>query len=130
LEIAGNIAPSAPATVLHAVEVPHEKRLKFDVEKIEAYRAELSARRSDEMRRLVSSSSSDSASLPYLVELGAPADVILEKAQVLKTDLIVMGKHGKGGWEDMLIGGVTKHVIHHAPCDVLVVEPVEAASSQ
>jgi nucleotide-binding universal stress UspA family protein len=130
LEIARNIAPSAKATVLHAVEVPLEKRLKFDVEKIEAYRAELSGRRSDEMRKLVSSSSSDSASWPYVVEPGAPADVILKKAQALETDLIVMGKHGKGGWEDMLIGGVTKHVIQYAPCDVLVVEPVEAASSQ
>jgi nucleotide-binding universal stress UspA family protein len=130
LEIARNIAPSAKATVLHAVEVPLEKRLKFDVEKIEAYRAELSGRRSDEMRKLVSSSSSDSASWPYVVEPGAPADVILKKAHALETDLIIMGKHGKGGWEDMLIGGVTKHVIQYAPCDVLVVEPVEAASSQ
>jgi nucleotide-binding universal stress UspA family protein len=130
LEIARNIAPSARATVLHAVEVPLEKRLKFDVEKIEAYRAELNARRTDEMRKLVSSSSSDSASWPYLVEPGAPPDVILEKAQALETDLIVIGKHGKGGWEDMLIGGVTKHVIQYAPCDILVVEPVEAASSE
>lgn len=130
LEIARKIAPSARATVVHAVEVPQEKRLKFDVERIEAYRTELSARRSDEMKRLVSSASNDTASWPSVVEPGAPTDVILKSAQTLESDLIIIGKHGKAGWEDMLIGGVTKHVIHHAPCDVLVVEPVEAASSQ
>jgi nucleotide-binding universal stress UspA family protein len=129
LETARNIAPHASVTALHAVEVPLEKKLKFDAEKIEAYRAELSMRKSDEMLRLVSSASNDSVSWTRVVEPGAPADVILKKAHALETDLIIIGKHGRAGWEDMLIGGVTKQVIQYAPCDVLVVEPVEASAS-
>jgi nucleotide-binding universal stress UspA family protein len=108
--------------------VPLEKKLKFDVEKIEAYRAELSARRSDEMQKLVSSSGDGSLSWSHLVESGSPADVILKKAQALEMDLIIVGKHGKAGWEDMLLGSVTKQVLQYAPCDVLVVEGVEAGA--
>ena len=44
-------------------------------------------------------------------------------ADALEPDLIVMGKHGQSGWEDMLLGSVTKHVILDATCDVLVVGP-------
>ena len=130
LETARNIAPHASVTVLHAVEVPLEKKLKFDAHRIEAYRAELSARKSDQMLTLVSSAGNDSVSWTRVVEPGAPADVILKKAHALETDLIIIGKHGRAGWEDMLIGGVTKQVIQYAPCDVLVIEPVGAASQQ
>jgi nucleotide-binding universal stress UspA family protein len=130
LETARNIAPHASVTVLHAVEVPLEKKLKFDAHRIEAYRAELSARKSDQMLTLVSSAGNDSVSWTRVVESGAPADVILKKAHALETDLIIIGKHGRAGWEDMLIGGVTKQVIQYAPCDVLVIEPVGAASQQ
>jgi nucleotide-binding universal stress UspA family protein len=130
LETARNIAPHASVTVLHAVEVPLEKKLKFDAQRIEVYRTELSARKSDQMLTLVSCVGNDSVSWTRVVEPGAPADVILKKAHALETDLIVIGKHGRAGWEEMLIGGVTKQVIQYAPCDVLVVEPVGAAASQ
>jgi nucleotide-binding universal stress UspA family protein len=129
LETARNIAPHASVTVLHAVEVPLEKKLKFDADRIEAYRAELRVRKSDEMLKLVSAASNDSVSWTRVVESGAPADVILKKAHALEADLIIIGKHGRAGWEDMLIGGVTKQIIQYAPCDVLVVEPVGAAAS-
>ncbi|PTR17384.1 nucleotide-binding universal stress UspA family protein [Nitrosospira sp. Nsp2] len=129
LEMARNIAPHASATVLHAFEVPLVTRLQLDPEKIQAYRAELSARKSDEMLELVSSSSNDGVAWNHVVEPGAPADVILKKAQALEADLIIIGKHGEAGWEDMLPGGVTKQVIQYAPCDVLVVEPVEPAGA-
>jgi nucleotide-binding universal stress UspA family protein len=128
LEMARDIAPHASVTVLHAFEVPLESRLSLDPEKMQAYRAELSSRKSEEMLKLVSSLSNDSVSWTGVLEPGAPADVILEKAQALEADLIIIGKHGRGGWEDMLIGGVTKQVIQYAPCDVLVVEQAEAAA--
>jgi nucleotide-binding universal stress UspA family protein len=126
LETARNIAPQASVAVLHAVEVPLEKKLKLDADRVEAYRAELSARKSDQMLKLVSSAGNDSVSWTRMVEPGAPADVILKKAHALETDLIVIGRHGKAGWEDMLIGGVTKQIVQYGPCDVLVVEPAEA----
>ena len=43
LEIARNVAPHASVTVLHALEVPLEVRLRLEPEKIQTYSAELSA---------------------------------------------------------------------------------------
>ncbi|SIN91413.1 universal stress protein A [Sulfurivirga caldicuralii] len=45
---------------------------------------------------------------------------IVEHADQVAADLIVMGRHGEGFFES-LIGSVTDSVMHHAHCDVLAV---------
>lgn len=55
-----------------------------------------------------------------LVEPGVPKSGVLEKAQELEVDLIVMGRHGLSGWQS-LMGSTTQTVIAHAVCDVLAV---------
>jgi nucleotide-binding universal stress UspA family protein len=46
---------------------------------------------------------------------------IAEEASKIKADLIVVGRRGKTGLKRLLMGSVTKRVIGHAPCNVLVV---------
>jgi len=41
-------------------------------------------------------------------------------------DLLVMGKHGRSGVEQLLIGSVTSHLVRSAPCDVLIVPESQA----
>lgn len=60
------------------------------------------------------------ASKNRIVEIGAPKAVILNKAQELKADLIVVGSHGRHGIS-LLLGSTANGVLHHAPCDVLAV---------
>lgn len=55
------------------------------------------------------------------VESGAPEQVVLEAAKDWPADLIVVGSHGRGFWERMLLGSTTDALVHHAPCSVLVV---------
>ncbi len=51
-----------------------------------------------------------------------PAHFIVEEADRLKVDMIVMGKHGKSKMlRKLFIGSVTAKVISHASCKVLVV---------
>lgn len=50
---------------------------------------------------------------------------IAKEAERTGADLIVMGRRGKTGLKRLLMGSVTKRVIGHAPCSVLVV-PREA----
>jgi nucleotide-binding universal stress UspA family protein len=50
------------------------------------------------------------------------AAVIVEQAEKLGADMIVLGLHGKRkGLKKLLMGSVTGKVIGHAPCKVLVV---------
>ncbi|MGD9998445.1 MAG: universal stress protein [Ilumatobacteraceae bacterium] len=52
-----------------------------------------------------------------------PEDAICEAALALDADLIVVGSHG-AGLSTLALGSVSKHVVEHAPCRVLIV-PVE-----
>jgi nucleotide-binding universal stress UspA family protein len=48
---------------------------------------------------------------------------ILAQAAVLKADLLVIGSHGRSGFERLLLGSVTEKVMRKAPCPVMVVPP-------
>lgn len=54
-------------------------------------------------------------------EFGDPKHVICEVAKHENPDLIVVGSHGYGMVERVLIGSVSDYVVHHAQCPVLVV---------
>jgi nucleotide-binding universal stress UspA family protein len=54
---------------------------------------------------------------------GAASEVILEEIQAQKPILVVMGRTGKGGWLDKLIGSVASAVAAKAVCPVLVLPP-------
>jgi nucleotide-binding universal stress UspA family protein len=54
---------------------------------------------------------------------------ILAQAQTLMSDLIVIGSHGRSGFERLLLGSVTERVVRKSPCPVMVVPP-RAADAQ
>jgi nucleotide-binding universal stress UspA family protein len=53
---------------------------------------------------------------------GVVADQILEQAKKWKADLIVMGSHGNGGYNDDGLGSVCLRVTAHAPCSVRIIQ--------
>ncbi len=61
--------------------------------------------------------------------LGRPAQVIVDLAEELKVDLIVIGCHSLDVL-DRLLGTTAARVVNHAHCDVLVVRPTEANQVQ
>ncbi|MBU6391369.1 MAG: universal stress protein [Planctomycetota bacterium] len=54
-----------------------------------------------------------------IIAKGIPFVEIVNTAKDKRTDLIVMGTHGKTGLEHILIGSVAERVIQRAPCPVL-----------
>jgi nucleotide-binding universal stress UspA family protein len=56
-----------------------------------------------------------------LIKHGAPAEVIVETAQELNCDLIVIGRHGHGTFSDVFVGSTAKWIIKHSPIPVLVI---------
>jgi len=65
----------------------------------------------------------ESVSVNIIVHRGEdPAHFIIEEAEKLKADMIVMGKHGRRkGLLKLFIGSVTAKVISHANCKVMIV---------
>lgn len=62
----------------------------------------------------------------HLVEIGEPGPTICEVAQRTGADVVVMGSHGHGWLQRVFLGSVSTHVLHHAPCPVLVVRHEDA----
>jgi nucleotide-binding universal stress UspA family protein len=59
------------------------------------------------------------------IEHGDPGRTICELAGTDGYDAVVLGSHGAGFLRRLLIGSVSNHVLHHAPCPVLVVRQQE-----
>jgi nucleotide-binding universal stress UspA family protein len=52
---------------------------------------------------------------------GSVVEEILNQADLLNSDLIVMGTHGHGAMYNLLVGSVTKGVLKHSARPVLLV---------
>jgi nucleotide-binding universal stress UspA family protein len=63
--------------------------------------------------------------VPVEVEIaeGQPAAVIVDRAHELAAELIVLGTHGRSGFERWVLGSVTERVLRQARCPVLTVPP-------
>jgi len=55
---------------------------------------------------------------------GSARHAIVEQAQALSSDLLVVGAERNEAWVGL--GSTAGTLVHHAPCDVLVVRPGEA----
>lgn len=64
----------------------------------------------------------------HLVETGDPGPTICEVAARIGADVVVIGSHGHGWLQRVLIGSVSNHVLHHAPCPVLVMRLEDTGS--
>ena len=56
------------------------------------------------------------------VEVGDPAETVLDIAEEEESDLIVMGSRGFGTFRRLLMGSVSSQVLAQAHCPVLVVK--------
>lgn len=107
----------ASVTLVHAVENVgsygiYGVGVGFEVEKILIENAE------KEIKTLGSQAGVSEKNL--VVKIGAAKYVILEEADRIKADLIVVGSHGRHGLRAVL-GSTADGVLHGAKCDVLAV---------
>ena len=56
------------------------------------------------------------------VELGDARLGICDVARELAADWVIVGSHGRRGFQKLVLGSVASHVVTHAPCSVLVVK--------
>jgi nucleotide-binding universal stress UspA family protein len=83
-----------------------------------------------ELERRAAASRGEGIALEARLGEGDAAREIQAVADALPADLVVMGTHGRGGFERLLLGSVTEKVLRLAPCPVLVVGSADALDSE
>ncbi|MGK0673990.1 MAG: universal stress protein [Halothiobacillaceae bacterium] len=124
LRLAQAAAPGAELILLHAFEAPFESKLRYAGVEEETLKRYLATTRTDalsKLQALAANAQDDVAHVHLHVQHGEPARLILAQERELDCDLIVLGKHGQGMLEELLLGSVTKHVLAESVSDVLVV---------
>lgn len=126
LRTALDLFPAARFGVVHAHGTPHAGNLRRlagaaaeDVEHFLDQAREASARNLAAF--IVDADYRAAGGVEGISREGHAAGVLLEEAGRTGADLVVVGKHGRSALDERLMGSVTLNVLHHAPCDVLLV---------
>ncbi|MBI1940760.1 MAG: universal stress protein, partial [Acidobacteria bacterium] len=82
---------------------------------------DLRAHAEEQLKQFATNRHRDGVKVVNEVREGAVTDTILALAQAEAVDLIVMGTHGRHGFDHMLLGSVTEKVLRKASCPVLAV---------
>lgn len=94
-------------------------RVSFDGLKEKYRRVALESR--EEMKAEISKLHAEDIQVDYELREGKPETVIVETAERLGIDLIVICTDGRDNIMDFVTGTITEHVINHASCPVLVI---------
>lgn len=62
------------------------------------------------------------------LEVGRPADMIIDFAEQFQADLIVIGTHSRTGLDRFLMGSVAEHIMRHSTVPVMVI-PMKTVKS-
>lgn len=121
VEWAGKLAGDGQVRLLHVLEPLDERDLHawgLDGATLQQRRDEIRVIAENLMANLCSGLKGEVGSR---IETGYPPARILECAVDWRMGLIVLGRQGRGGLEEFLLGSVSKNVAQAADCDVLIV---------
>lgn len=116
-------------TVLHvfATTVPPSGAATYPSWLLEVPEARASI--ADELHRLLAPVSSAGVTVRTQIAEGNTAAEILRHAAEHNADLVVMGTHGRSGFDRLTLGSVAEKVLRKAPCPVLTVPPGAARAA-
>jgi universal stress protein E len=98
----------------------------IDQAAIDEYVATERRRALDELVAFLAANGLDCPTSPPRVEEGEPFEVISRVVEELRTDLLVLGTHGRSGLAKVLLGSVTEEALRRLDVDVLAVPPVRS----
>ncbi|MDB9539056.1 universal stress protein [Anabaenopsis tanganyikae CS-531] len=83
---------------------------------------ELKKQRLDWLRSLSDTATNAGVKAGFTQNLGDAGRIICEVARNLPADLIIVGRRGRTGISEFLLGSVSNYALHHAPCSMLIVQ--------
>src|SRR5271165_1196178 len=114
----------AKLVVQHVVELWRYPSAGFAaaVERYDEFCQSLCEKGNEQLQEFVKNNTHDGFVPELAVHSGSNAsDAILSFVQARKADVIVMGTHGRRGYDRLMLGSVTDRVMRSAPCPVLAV---------
>jgi nucleotide-binding universal stress UspA family protein len=121
------------ARVIYVVEQPQQPPPEMWAGAYEDYFAELNEwQRSQALealeaaRRILDAREDKTLKVTAEMLTGQPKRRIVEEAEAWDADLVVLGSHGYGFWDRVLLGSVSRSVVSHATCSVEVVRRRES----
>jgi nucleotide-binding universal stress UspA family protein len=125
LEWAKHVAKAfnAHITIVHAgfYDVPAFVKESMIPAYTDEMMLELNRTLQEQVERLADSVLGEEVLWDAVVMNGHPTEVILGWAEEHRTDLVIMGSHGRSGISRFLMGSVSENVIQHVTCPTLIV---------
>lgn len=118
------LSADAHAVIVHAYEPRYQGMLSYagvNAEAVADYRRSWAGDAQTRVRDLLERESCASARYDIVLKQARPAAAILDAAERLRPDLLVMGTRGHGRLRRALLGSVANRVLDAAGCDLLVV---------
>ncbi|PSB34910.1 universal stress protein [Stenomitos frigidus] len=112
-------SPSSP--VLIGYEAYPSKLSKSIVEIYQELWQSYADRESELLQSLTDAATTAGVDATFRQSFGNPGRIICELACELDVDLIMLGRHGRSGLNELILGSVSNYVLHHAPCSVLTI---------
>jgi len=109
--------------VQHVIELWRHPSADFatSVDSFKEFCGVLHDKREKQLQEFLRENTHDAIEMVRVVDDGIAADSILALAENQGADIIVMGTHGRRGFDRLTLGSVTERVIRKASCPVLVV---------
>ena len=127
LRAAENLARSTPDSELHLVHAFGWPTVSFGSREVVAMSqpgfSEDLDRAREELDKLVGPAARGISRVTSHLRVGAPARAIVQLASDVSADLVVVGTHGRSGFDRLMFGSVAEKVVRSAPCPVLTVRP-------
>ena len=105
----------------HIVDAIHDLSIKGYKGDFLEILSKLASNREKELQQFVLPKWREGLDINFVIKHGKPAKVIVDFAREEDIDLIVVGHRGRSALESILVGSVTRYVVNHSPCPVLVV---------
>lgn len=114
----------APATMMETASIgvygsPYTHDL---IERSQALRKEKHQESVSWLKSLQTQLAASGLTVEFDTQIGESGHYICQLANSWQADLVIVGRRGRSGLSEMLMGSVSNHVVHHAPCSVLVVQ--------
>jgi nucleotide-binding universal stress UspA family protein len=124
IEVAVTLAPGADIKLVHAFDIPFRGLLLggASMEQLaKKHQRQFQDMVEAQTQEFLQTLSTPIAPQQVIAREGAPEETVLAVAAETRSDLLVIGTHGRSGLGRALLGSVAEGLLARAPCDVLAV---------